>query len=61
MTEQSSDLESLLNRTHAVQDAVTRGDWEQASELELERCNALKQFIQDQKRKHGSLEHLSRQ
>jgi len=57
--EQRIDLQSLLELTLEVQEAVTCGDWEQASALELQRGDALKTFIQEQRVSHGGLEHIS--
>ena len=51
-------LDYLVNRTEAVAEAIRSGEWQLASDLEVERRELLKHFVAAEKRSHGGLEHL---
>ena len=56
MTEIS--LETLIAQTDAVAAAIADGDWESATELEVERRGLLQCYLERESQRHGDLEHL---
>ena len=52
------DLEALIARTDAVAEAISAGDWETATELEVQRRALLERYLEQESRRYGSLEHL---
>ena len=51
-------LDALLEQTDAVAAAIAAGDWESATELEIERRGLLRRYLERESRRHGDLEHL---
>ena len=51
-------LDLLVSATDAVAESIQAGDWQRASELEIERLELLRRFVRVEMRNHGSLEHL---
>jgi hypothetical protein len=61
MTATRLEIQSLIDLTAAVQNAVASGAWDEASQLEAQRSTALMSFVDQQRRIHGDLEHLRTQ
>lgn len=51
-------LDALLEQTDAVAAAIAAGDWESATELEIERRSLLQRYLERESSRHGDLEHL---
>ncbi len=51
-------LDALLEQTDAVAAAIAAGDWESATELEIERRGLLQRYLERESSRHGDLEHL---
>ncbi len=51
-------LDTLIAQTDAVAEAINAGDWESATELELERREFLQRYLQQEALRHGDVEHL---
>ena len=51
-------LDRLLEQTDAVAAAIAAGDWDSATELEIERRDLLRRYLERESRRHGDLEHL---
>ncbi len=52
------NLDSLITRTDAVAEAISAGDWQRASQLEVERRQLLERYLEAESRAHGGLEHI---
>ena len=52
-------LERLLDLTDAVQEAISAGDWQDAAVAEAERRSMLEAYVEQERSRHGDLDHLS--
>lgn len=51
-------LDALIEQTDAVAAAIAAGDWESATQLEIERRGLLRRYLERESLRHGNLEHL---
>ena len=58
MTATNVNLASLIEHTNAVAEAISTGDWQRASQLEVERRLLLERYLAAESLAHGGLEHL---